>query len=223
MGPNEIISPSTGTTIVACEYNGGVVLGCDSRVSIPGYITNRSSDKATPLTDNIFLLRSGSAADAQAISDYVRYFLDQFKSTMQEEPTVKTAAKLVASLNYNNKNMLIGALILGGWDEILGGQVYAVPIGGSVTREEWTTDGSGSTYIWGFLDKNFRKGMTKEEAKEYVTNAVALAMARDCSSGGIVRIVTINKDGVEREMLHGDKLPTFWDELRADSGGMIVD
>lgn len=35
-------------------------------------------------------------------------------------------------------------------------QVWACPIGGTLVREQWTTDGSGSTYIWGFLDSKYR-------------------------------------------------------------------
>ena len=63
-------APSTGTTIVACTYAGGVVLGADGRVSVGNYISNRASNKIAPLADNVFLLRSGSAPDAQMVSDY---------------------------------------------------------------------------------------------------------------------------------------------------------
>ena len=63
-------SPHTGTTIVAVTYNEGVVLGADSRVSMGSYISNRAADKVTPLAQNIWLLRSGSAADTQATADY---------------------------------------------------------------------------------------------------------------------------------------------------------
>jgi hypothetical protein len=62
--------PHTGTTIVACTYDGGVVLGADSRVSTGTYVSNRASDKITALADNVWLLRSGSAADTQAVADY---------------------------------------------------------------------------------------------------------------------------------------------------------
>jgi 20S proteasome subunit beta 1 len=63
-------APHTGTTIVAVQYDGGVVVGADSRVSTGTYVSNRASDKITPLADFIYLLRSGSAADTQAVSDY---------------------------------------------------------------------------------------------------------------------------------------------------------
>lgn len=40
--------------------------------------------------------------------------------------------------------------------------------------------------------------MTEEECKAFVVKAVSHAMARDGSSGGCIRTVTINKDGVFR-------------------------
>ena len=67
--------PHTGTTIVACSYKGGVVLGADGRVSTGNYISNRASNKIYQLTDNVYLLRSGSAADTQAIGDYGKHIM----------------------------------------------------------------------------------------------------------------------------------------------------
>ena len=57
---------STGTTIMAVAFDGGVILGADSRVSTGTYIANRVSDKVTHLHDSIYMCRSGSAADTQA-------------------------------------------------------------------------------------------------------------------------------------------------------------
>ena len=35
-------------------------------------------------------------------------------------------------------------------------QVFGVPISGTLVQEPWTTDGSGSTYLWGYLDSVYR-------------------------------------------------------------------
>lgn len=59
-------------------------------------------------------------------------------------------------MNYQYKQ-LVGAMIVAGWDKEDGGQVYGCPIGGTLVRESWTTDGSGSTFIWGHLDAEFRQ------------------------------------------------------------------
>lgn len=68
--PDASEAPQTGTTIVAVCYAGGVVLGADTRVTTGTYISNRTSDKIAALADNVFLCRSGSAADTQLVSDY---------------------------------------------------------------------------------------------------------------------------------------------------------
>ena len=111
--------------------------------------------------------------------------------------------------------------------------------------------GSGSTYIYGHVDAQYREGMSKAEAQvrhpfprcscwnlgpptlaspfvslliwhlllntyhlvrpvlaqAFVKKAIAHAMARDGSSGGIIRTVTVDATGVEREYIPGDKLP----------------
>ena len=59
------------TTIMAVEFAGGVVIGADSRTSMGSYVSSRVTDKLTPITDNIFCCRSGSAADTQAIAAIV--------------------------------------------------------------------------------------------------------------------------------------------------------
>jgi hypothetical protein len=35
-------------------------------------------------------------------------------------------------------------------------QVFGCPIGGTLVEEQWTCDGSGSTYIWGYMDSAFK-------------------------------------------------------------------
>jgi 20S proteasome subunit beta 1 len=61
---------------MAVCFNGGVVLGADSRTSTGSYVANRVSDKIVPIHDYVWSCRSGSAADTQAVVDYVKHYLD---------------------------------------------------------------------------------------------------------------------------------------------------
>ena len=60
--------------------------------------------------------------------------------------------------------------------------------------------GSGSTFIYGHCDATFKEGMSKEQCLKFVSEALALAMMRDGSSGGVIRMAVITKDGVERQV-----------------------
>ncbi|URE17663.1 hypothetical protein MUK42_11807 [Musa troglodytarum] len=204
---------SMGTTIIGVTYNGGVVLGADSRTSTGMYVANRASDKITQLTDNVYICRSGSAADSQVISDYVRYFLHQHTIQLGQPATVKVAANLVRLLSYQNKNMLQMGVIVGGWDKYEGGQIYSVPLGGTILKQPFAIGGSGSAYLYGFFDQAWKEGMSKDEAEKLVVKAVSLAIARDGASGGVVRTVTINADGVTKNFYTGDSLPLWHEEL----------
>ncbi|EKX39065.1 20S proteasome subunit beta type 6 [Guillardia theta CCMP2712] len=207
-GPGvDVSDPALGTTIMAVEFDGGVVLGADSRTSSGSYVANRVSDKITYVSDKIYVCRSGSAADTQAVADMMRMYLGMHSLEIGKDPEVPTAANILNQVCYENKNYLMAGMICAGWDERNGGVVYSIPLGGGLFRESYTIGGSGSGYIYGYCDANFRKGMSKHEAQEFVKNAISLAIWRDGSSGGVIRTVTITKDGVEREMVLGDKLP----------------
>nr|CAD7577128.1 unnamed protein product [Timema californicum] len=254
---------STGTSIMAVEFDEGVVLGADSRTTTGAYIANRVTDKLTKVTDSIYCCRSGSAADTQAIADIVSYHLDFHQIELGEPPLVETAASVFRELCYSYRDSLTAGIIVAGWDKRKGGQVYTVPIGGMCVRQpisiggsgstyvygyvdakfkkgmnkkeclEFVTTskfgvytvpiggmcvrqpisigGSGSTYVYGYVDAKFKKGMNKKECLEFVTTTLALAMSRDGSSGGVVRLASITEKGVERHVVLGDQLPKFFE------------
>ncbi|XP_077510420.1 proteasome subunit beta type-6-like [Amblyomma americanum] len=201
---------STGTTILAVEFDGGVVIGADSRTSTGAYVANRVSDKLTRVTDRIYCCRSGSASDTQAIADIVAYHVGFYEMVMGEPAKVETAANIFRELCYNHRDQLVAGIICAGWDRHNGGQVYMVPLGGMLMRQPVAMGGSGSTYLYGYVDANYKSGMTKEECLKFVTDAISLAIVRDGSSGGVIRLGVITKDGVERKVLTGDEIPKFY-------------
>jgi hypothetical protein len=80
------------------QFNGGMVLGADSRTTTGSYIANRVTDKLTPIHDYIFCCRSGSAADTQAVADAVTYQLGFHSIELNVPPLVHTAASLFKAM-----------------------------------------------------------------------------------------------------------------------------
>lgn len=166
-----------------------------------------------PHTDYVYMCRSGSASDTQAIASYVQHWVAQHQAEKNGRVDVSTAATLAMQLAYNNKSMLQAGLIVAGWDPLEGGSVYAIPLGGTLLKVPYTIGGSGSAYITGWCDKHFRPDFTEAEAHMFVVQAITHAMARDASSGGCVRTVTITSSGVKRDFLAGDKVAVTYGEL----------
>eukprot|EP00761_Pharyngomonas_kirbyi_P011924 gb/GECH01011950.1/.p1 GENE.gb/GECH01011950.1/~~gb/GECH01011950.1/.p1 ORF type:complete len:245 (+),score=51.63 gb/GECH01011950.1/:1-735(+) len=201
-----------GTSIMAVEFDGGVIIGADSRTSMGPYVSNRVSNKLTEIHDNIYVCRSGSAADTQALADVVAYNIGLISIEEGEAPQVKSTARLFQHLCYDYKNNLTAGIICAGWDRVNGGSVYGIPLGGTMVKQPFAIGGSGSTFIYGYCDANYRENMSRDECVEFVKNALALAMARDGSSGGVIRYAIITKDGVEKQTIPGDQLPRFYDK-----------
>lgn len=198
---------STGTTIMAISFSSGVVLCADSRVSTGSYVANRASDKISQLHDHIWCCRSGSAADTQALTDYVRHYLGQLAVETGSPPEVKVAAHLMRRLCYENKDHLMAGVIVGGWDPVSGGSVYNIPLGGACLSMPFAIGGSGSTYIYGLVDSEFKENMSKDEALALCKKAVSHAMARDGSSGGIIRTCVVTEEGNVKGYISGNRLP----------------
>mmetsp|Transcript_10473 Transcript_10473/g.15311 ORF Transcript_10473/g.15311 Transcript_10473/m.15311 type:complete len:242 (+) Transcript_10473:50-775(+) len=215
---------SMGTTIMAIKINGGVIVAADSRTSTGAYIANRVSQKLTPIHDRVYVCRSGSAADTQAISDYVKYYTaihsmensSLVKPKEETLPLVSTVATLFQRFCYEYRNNLMAGIIVAGWDQEKGGSVYNIPLGGAKIEVPYTSGGSGSVFIYGYCDRNYKENMSVEEGKKFISEAISLAMARDGSSGGIIRMAVITKEGINHSTFtpHGqqNRLPAFHED-----------
>ncbi|XP_056124351.1 proteasome 20S subunit beta 12 [Rhinichthys klamathensis goyatoka] len=201
---------STGTTIIAVRYDGGVVIGSDSRASMgEEYVSSRVINKVIQIHDQIFCCMAGSLADAQAVTNAVIHQLGFHSMQMEEPPLVQSAAAIMKSFCYTHRDELSAGFIVAGWDRKRGPQVFQVSLGGMIVEQEFTIGGSGGTYIYGYADAKFKPGMTREECLTFTTNALSLAMDRDNVSGGVVHLAIVTEKGAERQLIPGNKLPVL--------------
>ena len=176
------------------EFDGGVVIGADSRTSMGTWVANRVTDKLTPVTDSIFCCRSGSAADTQAITDIVKYRLNFMEIDQGRPASVRDAAWAFKEIAYEYRDSLMAGLIVAGYDhQSGGGQVWTVPVGGMCVRQPVSIGGSGSTFLYGMMDYMYKEKMAQADCEKLVTQMVTQAIRRDGSSGGCCRLATITK------------------------------
>jgi 20S proteasome subunit beta 1 len=122
-----------------------------------------------------------------------------FSNELGNFPPVESAASVMREIIYSNKNSLSASMICSGWDPYKGYQIYQVNSSGYFEQGEWALSGSGGTFIWGYIDANYRNNMSLAEAKEFVKSCIALACFRDSSSGGIIRLLDLTEKGVTRD------------------------
>lgn len=213
-----------GTTLVAIKFQGGVVVGADTRTSVGGYVSNKFAYKINPIFDtssldqelsssSCVLCRSGSAADTQYLAKLTKRQFD-FRKLQRPSytPTVSEVAHFLKyqMRNSNVQNNFQASLICAGCDTNSGGRIFGITPGGSLWEEEnFCVSGSGSTILLGYLDdalqnmqNDFSSNYTKEEAIALVTKLLKLSIGRDGSSGGLVRLYVIDQNGLQETTVY---------------------
>lgn len=100
------------------------------------------------------------AAQSQNAAHKVRYLIDSHAIEQGKLPHVRTAARMFQKLNYE-KGLETGYIVVG-WDPYEGGQIYSVNLGGACLKRDFTMGGSGSGFIYGYCDANYKPGMSFE-------------------------------------------------------------
>lgn len=63
----------------------------------------------------------------------------------------------------------------------------------------FATNGSGSTYIRGYLNDKLRENMSFYEVREVLLKGMALAITNDGSSGGNIRLTDVKNNGESQD------------------------
>ena len=84
------------------------------------------------------------------------------------KPIVRNAATLGHKVIYKYKDQLQSGIIVAGVDEVDGPSIYEITLGGSMLKETVALGGSGSSYIYGYVDSNYNPDMSIEEGLEFV-------------------------------------------------------
>lgn len=86
---------------------------------------------------------------------------------MEDEPiSVRYVAYFSREFHYNYREQLNCTAIVAGYDNIKGGQVYAIPMGGYVKQLPYYVTGSGGTFIHQFIGDCWVDDMEGEKARE---------------------------------------------------------
>lgn len=195
-----------GTTLVALKYDIGVVVGADTRTSVSGYVSNKLARKINTLvsTEDIscVVCRSGSAADTQWLCQETSKKLCERTYRYNQVSSVSQVAHYLKYM-IRQKEDLQASLICAGCDSD-GGRIFWIASSGTLMEEDvFCVSGSGSTVLLGHLDSlQLSKDnlLSETEAQELVTKLLRLSIARDGSSGGLIRLMIMRKGNEIKEV-----------------------
>ncbi|MEM0363887.1 MAG: proteasome subunit beta, partial [Sulfolobaceae archaeon] len=90
-------------------------------------------------------------------------------------------------------------ILIGGYDESEGYQLYNLDYLGDITREKYIATGSGSPVAIGVIEDEYREDMSVDEAADLAKRAIMSAIKRDSFTGTGVIVAKITKNGHKEE------------------------
>jgi proteasome beta subunit len=194
---SEFYMPGATTVGIVCKD--GVVLAAERRVSYGYFVMSKTGKKVFKIAEKIGAACAGVVADMQILTREVSAYLNLYTFEREQSVTVRTAAKLMGSMLFERRYFpYLAQTIVGGIDES-GPKLFVLDPLGSVIEDKFTAVGSGSEIAMGLLETEFKEGMSVDDAKGLVRNAVKAASARDIGSGEGLDMLIITNAGIREE------------------------
>ncbi|RLF45823.1 MAG: proteasome endopeptidase complex, archaeal, beta subunit [Thermoplasmata archaeon] len=189
------IEKKKGTTTLGLVFKDGIVAAAEHRATMGTLIAHKVAKKIFKIDEHMLLTTAGLVGDAQLLARFLRVEAELYKLEREEAMPVKGAATLMANiLNQRKFYPYYVQLIIGGVDSS-GPHIFSLDAAGGAIEDIYTTTGSGSPYVFGVLEDNYKKDMEEEEAINLAIRAMTAAMKRDAASGDGMDIVVITKKG----------------------------
>ena len=184
-----------GTTTVGIKASDGVVLCADMRASAGYFIANNNTMKIQQIDDHVGMTMAGGVADAQNITDILRYHSNLHRVEKNEPIAIKSLTRLTSLIFHQNRGYpFIADILVGGYDK-QGPALYNIDMFGSVEDKTYVTTGSGSPVAYGLLEEEYRDDLTVEDAKVIALRAVKAAITRNIGTGDGINVSIIDKNG----------------------------
>ena len=183
----------TGTSTVGITFDGGVVVGADHRATMGHFVANKSVQKLFKIGNNLALTTAGLVGHAQSLARTLAAEVSLFELRRGDSMTVRGAATLTANI-LSGRPHWVQLLIVGVDSE--GGSVYSIDSAGGSIPDTYCATGSGSPYMYGVLEDQFKSNMSEKEALKVAAKALLASAQRDAASGnGMDLSVITNKSG----------------------------
>ena len=184
-----------GTTTVGIKAKDGVILCADMRASAGYFIANNNTMKIQKIDEHAGMTMAGGVADAQNITDILRYHANLHRIQKQEPIPIKSLTRLTSLIFHQNRGYpFIADILVGGYDKT-GPDLYNIDMFGSVEKKTFVTTGSGSPVAYGLMEEEFHENLSVEDAKILALRAVKAAITRNIGTGDGINLAILDKDG----------------------------
>lgn len=213
--PEEVVLAAKATTIVAIEFESGVIIAADRRATMGGHMLISDHVVKVFKTDKHSAIAiAGTFGPAVKMAKLFKTELEHYEKLEGVSLTLEGRANRLSQMIEMNFPAAIQGMpvmpLFAGYDlEKDEGVIFEYDItGGTFVKpdtEPYATSGSGGDRAKATFEMFYREGMTKEESMELVRKALSFAAEKDMATGGKRFIIfAITRDGVEEVFIENE-------------------
>jgi proteasome alpha subunit len=198
-----------GTTAVGIQCNDGIILAVEEKTR--DLQVGDVTQKIFQVDEHIGVAAAGYIPDARVQVDTARFFAQSNKLTYDESVEVETVAKHLADqahqfTQYSGVRPFGVALIVAGIDK-KGTRVFVTDPSGTYVSYAAVAIGGTSDDVTNFLEKNYRKDMSMDDAISLAISAINLK--NDKSSTDDIKMSKIPLSTKIIEKISNDELKKY--------------
>ncbi|KAF2096496.1 N-terminal nucleophile aminohydrolase [Rhizodiscina lignyota] len=184
---------STGTTIVGCLFDGGVVIAADTRATSGPIVADKNCEKLHYIAPQIWCAGAGTAADTEFTTALISSNLELHSLSTGRKPRVVTCMTLLKQHLFRYQGYIGAYLVVAGVDPT-GSHLFTVHAHGSTDKLPYVTMGSGSLAAMSVFESSWKTGIDRDAAVKLCAEAIMAGIFNDLGSGSNVDVCVITAD-----------------------------
>jgi len=184
---------STGTTIVGCLYDGGVVIAADTRATSGPIVADKNCEKLHYIAPQIWCAGAGTAADTEFTTALISSNIELHALSTGRKPRVATVMTMLKQHLFRYQGHIGAYLVVAGCDPT-GSHLFTVHAHGSTDKLPYVTMGSGSLAAMSVFETQWKSGLNKDDAIKLCADAIQAGIWNDLGSGSNVDVCVITQE-----------------------------
>ncbi|EPE04728.1 proteasome subunit beta type 7 precursor [Ophiostoma piceae UAMH 11346] len=185
---------STGTTIVGCIFDGGVVIAADTRATSGPIVADKNCEKLHFIAPQIWCAGAGTAADTEFTTAIISSQLELHSLSTGRKPRVVTCMTMLKQHLFRYQGHIGAYLVVAGVDPT-GTHLFTVHAHGSTDKLPYVTMGSGSLAAMSVFETKWKpQSLSRDEAVDLCSEAIMAGIFNDLGSGSNVDVAVITAD-----------------------------
>jgi len=184
---------STGTTIVGCLFDGGVVIAADTRATQGPIVADKNCEKLHYISPQIWCAGAGTAADTEFTTAIVSSNLELHALSTGRKPRVVTCMTMLKQHLFRHQGYIGAYLVVAGCDPT-GSHLFTVHAHGSTDKLPYVTMGSGSLAAMSVFETQWKPDLDRDGAVKLCSDAILSGIFNDLGSGSNVDVCVITPE-----------------------------